>query len=100
MWKIRWRNLINFCLKKTKKIDIIEAIETDQDMVIDIDDQDLDLLLLIVDILGHLQMLTGGQNIHLQHDTEIIRHQELNEELLLHYLHIIKDPELRQVPDV
>ena len=28
-------------------------------MVIDIDDQDLDLLLLIVDILGHLQMLTG-----------------------------------------
>ena len=59
MWKIRWRNLINFCLKKTKKIDIIEAIETDQDMVIDIDDQDLDLLLLIVDILGHLQMLTG-----------------------------------------
>ena len=63
MWKIRWRNLINFCLKKTKKIDIIEAIETDQDMVIDIDDQDLDLLLLIVDILGHLQTLTG-KNIY------------------------------------
>ena len=32
-------------------------------MVIDIDDQDLDLLLLIVDILGHLQTLTG-KNIY------------------------------------